>query len=170
MTTKNKIYRVCLSGMFIGLAMVFSYLEALVPVHVGIPGVKLGLANLVTIVALYKLDAGYAAWISLVRVVLSAMLFGNMTVMLYSLAGAAISLCIMVLLVRTRLFGMTGVSIAGGVAHNVGQLFVAWLVIENQNVLYYMPVLLLAGTAAGACIGLLASAVMKKLNNFFMEI
>lgn len=169
MTTENKIYRICLSGMLIGLGMIFSYLEALVPINLGVPGVKLGLANLVTIVALYQLNVKSAALIAFVRVILSSILFSNMTVMLYSLAGAALSLLVMAILARIDIFSKTGVSIAGGVAHNIGQLLVAWLVIENANVLYYLPVLLIAGTVAGACIGILASLISKKLYFLFMK-
>lgn len=169
MTTNNRTYRICLSGMFIGLALVLGYLESLVPISLGIPGVKLGLSNLVTIVALYKLDVKNMILITFVRVLLSSILFGNMTVMLYSMAGAALSVLVMALMVRINVFSKTGVSIAGGVAHNIGQLMVAWLVIGSGNIFYYMPVLLVAGTVAGACIGMLASLIIKKINFLFME-
>ena len=169
MTTNNRTYRICLSGMFIGLALVLGYLESLVPISLGIPGVKLGLSNLVTIVALYKLDVKNTVLITFVRVMLSSMLFGNMTVMLYSMAGAALSVLVMVLMVRINVFSKTGVSIAGGVAHNIGQLLVAWLVIGSGTIFYYMPMLLVAGTVAGACIGMLASLIIKKINFLFME-
>lgn len=169
MITKNRTYRICLTGMFIGLALVLGYLESLVPVFIGIPGVKLGLSNLVTIVALYELDIKSAVIISFFRVILSSVLFSNMTVMLYSMAGAALSLLVMALLIRTKIFSKNGVSIAGGVSHNIGQLSIAYIVIGNSNVLYYMPVLLLAGTLAGGCIGALASLIIKKINYLFME-
>lgn len=169
MTTNKRTYRICLSGMFIGLALVLGYLESLVPISLGIPGVKLGLSNLVTIVAIYKLDIKYAMLITIVRVLLSSMLFGNMTVMLYSMAGAALSVLVMVLMVRINVFSRTGVSIAGGVAHNIGQFMVAWLVIGSGKIFYYMPVLLVAGAVAGACIGMLASLINKKLNFLLME-
>ncbi len=175
MKINNKTYRTCLSGMLIALALVLGYLESLVwmwvPINPLMPGAKLGLSNLVTIIALYKLDIKNTILITFVRVLLSSMLFGNMTVMLYSMAGAALSLLVMALMVRINVFSKTGVSIAGGVAHNIGQLMVAWLVIGSGNMFYfyYMPVLLVAGAVAGACIGMLASLIIKIINFLFME-
>lgn len=163
MTTKDSAaYRVSICGMLIALAMIFSYLEALVPISLGIPGVKLGLANLVTIVAVYQLSVYETIMIAIIRIVLSSVLFSNLTVMLYSLAGAALSLIVMLLLKQCKVFSRAGVSIGGGVAHNIGQLSVAFLMLENQKVLYYAPVLIISGTVAGALIGVLAAMIIKK--------
>ena len=124
---------------------------------------KLGLANLASIVSLYLLGAGAAAAIALVRIVLVGFTFGNLSMMLYSLAGAAVSLLLMVLFRRLDWFGVTGVSILGGAGHNIGQLIVAALVVENASLFYYLPVLLAAGTVAGALIGLLGGILVNRL-------
>lgn len=142
--------KIALYGMMTALAFLLSYVETLIPINLGVPGVKLGLANLASIVSLYLLGAGAAAAIALVRIVLVGFTFGNLSMMLYSLAGAAVSLLLMVVFRRLDWFGVTGVSILGGAGHNIGQLIVAALVVENASLFYYLPVLLAAGTAAGA--------------------
>ena len=119
--------KIALYGMMTALAFLLSYVETLIPINLGVPGVKLGLANLASIVSLYLLGAGAAAAIALVRIVLVGFTFGNLSMMLYSLAGAAVSLLLMVLFRRLDWFGVTGVSILGGAGHNIGQLIVAAL-------------------------------------------
>ena len=155
--------KIALYGMMTALAFLLSYVETLIPINLGVPGVKLGLANLASIVSLYLLGAGAAAAIALVRIVLVGFTFGNLSMMLYSLAGAAVSLLLMVLFRRLDWFGVTGVSILGGAGHNIGQLIVAALVVENASLFYYLPVLLAAGTAAGALIGLLGGILVNRL-------
>ena len=137
--------KIALYGMMTALAFLLSYVETLIPLNLGVPGVKLGLANLASIVSLYLLGAGAAAAIALVRIVLVGFTFGNLSMMLYSLAGAAVSLLLMVVFRRLDWFGVTGVSILGGAGHNIGQLIVAALVVENASLFYYLPVLLAAG-------------------------
>ena len=154
--------KIALYGMMTALAFLLSYVETLIPINLGVPGVKLGLANLASIVSLYLLGAGAAA-IALVRIVLVGFTFGNLSMMLYSLAGAAVSLLLMVVFRRLDWFGVTGVSILGGAGHNIGQLIVAALVVENASLFYYLPVLLAAGTAAGALIGLLGGILVNRL-------
>ncbi len=161
-TRRSKAYHVCICGMMIALAMIFSYLEALIPVSPGIPGVKLGLANVVTMVALYQLSFREAALIGVIRVILSSILFSNLMVMLYSLAGTILSLIVMLILKRCNVFGITGVSVGGGVAHNMGQLIVAFIILENQTVMYYAPALILFGTAAGVVIGIFAGVITRR--------
>ena len=153
--------KIALYGMMTALAFLLSYVETLIPINLGVPGVKLGLANLASIVSLYLLGAGAAAAIALVRIVLVGFTFGNLSMMLYSLAGAAVSLLLMVVFRRLDWFGVTGVSILGGAGHNIGQLIVAAL--ENASLFYYLPVLLAAGTAAGALIGLLGGILVNRL-------
>lgn len=155
--------RAALCGMMIALAFLLSYVETLIPISLGVPGVKLGLANLVTIVGLYLVELPQLVFISLVRIVLAGFTFGNGFSMVYGLAGGALSLLVMLAARRTGWFGQTGVSIAGGVGHNVGQLIVAALVVENTAVFYYLPVLLAAGSAAGAVIGLLGGIVTERV-------
>ena len=112
--------KIALYGMMTALAFLLSYVETLIPINLGVPGVKLGLANLASIVSLYLLGAGAAAAIALVRIVLVGFTFGNLSMMLYSLAGAAVSLLLMVVFRRLDWFGVTGVSILGGAGHNSG--------------------------------------------------
>ena len=162
-----KTRKTALGGLLTALAFLLGYVETLIPLNIGIPGVKLGLANLAGIVSLYLLGPVQAAFVSLLRVVLTGITFGNMSMMLYSLAGAGLSLAVMILCRKADLFHVTGVSIAGGVAHNIGQLIVAMLVLENASLLYYLPVLLLAGTVAGTLIGFLGAQMLLRLGKVF---
>ena len=140
-------------ALLVALAMVLSWLESMVPLSLAVPGVKLGLANLVVIFTLYKLGPRQAAAVSLVRVLLVTFTFGNAFSFAYSLAGAALSFAVMVLLKRTGKFSLLGVSIAGGVCHNIGQILVAMAVLGTKELIWYLPALLVAGTVAGVCIG-----------------
>ncbi len=155
--------RITYTGMFVAIAMVFSYLESMIPVNIVVPGVKLGLANMVTIVVMYRLRISDAWIVSLVRVVLSSLLFGNMTVMVYSMAGAVLSLLVMTLCRKKDLFGLLGTSILGGVSHNAGQIAMAALLMKSGNIMLYMPVLCISGTIAGVCIGLAGAVLVRKL-------
>ncbi len=156
-------------GMLTALAFVFSYIEFLIPVNVGIPGVKLGLANLVTIVALYIMGIREACTLSLIRILLTGLTFGNPAGMIYSLAGGALSLLVMTGARKLKLFSVTGVSVLGGVFHNLGQILAAAAVVENARLLYYLPVLVLSGTIAGALIGLLAAVLVRRLEKLNRE-
>jgi len=150
-------------GVFTALALIFSYVEAMIPINFGIPGVKLGLANLIVVIVLYKGDWKDALFIAVARIVLSGFIFGNLFSILYSLAGGLLSLLVMILLKRTNAFSIAGVSIGGGAAHNVGQLLVAMFVVQTYQVGYYLPVLLIAGVLTGAMIGIVALEVVKRL-------
>ena len=161
---KNKRGRVAVFGVFTALALIFSYVELLIPINFGIPGAKLGLANLVIIIVLYKSDWKEALLLSVVRIVLAGFLFGNLFGILYSLAGGILSLAVMVLLKRSGAFSIIGVSMAGGVSHNVGQLIMAMLVVETYAVGYYLPVLLIAGLITGTLIGIAGREMLKRLD------
>ena len=150
-------------GMFLALALILSYLESLVPISFGIPGVKLGLANLITVIVLYRIGAREAFLLSLLRVTIAGFLFGNLFAILYSMAGACASLAVMVLLKRIGTFSIIGVSIAGGVFHNIGQLVVAMLVLQSASLVYYFAVLMIAGLVTGFLIGILSMETMKRL-------
>lgn len=156
-------------GMLVALAFIFSYIESLIPISVGIPGVKLGLANLVAVVALYTLGAVPAFALSLVRIVLTGFTFGNLASMMYSLGGGMLSLLVMAGAKQTKLFSITGVSVLGAVFHNVGQIAVAVLVVETTSLFYYLPVLLISGMAAGILIGILGAELVKRLGNFIQN-
>ncbi len=157
-------------GMLISLAFIFSYLEAIIPIPIPIPGVKLGLANLVTIVGLYTVGIKGTVAVSLVRIVLVGFTFGNASSMIYSLAGGGLSLLLMILIQRTGLFSQTGVSIVGGIGHNIGQLSIAAVVVQTSGVFYYLPFLMVAGIVAGAVIGLLGGLVTERIKNFVKKL
>ena len=156
--------RVAAYGVFAALALIFSYVEALIPINLGIYGVKLGLANLIVVIALYKMHAKEAFTISVVRIIVSGFLFGNMVSILYSLAGGILSFLVMYLMKRTGKFSIIGVSIAGGVFHNIGQLIAAILVVKTLSIAYYGPVLVIAGLISGALIGIAANEMQKRLS------
>lgn len=157
--------KLALLGMLVAVAMIFSYMETFIPVNLAVPGIKLGLANIVTIVALNRFGLKDAVIISFVRILLSALLFGNLTVMIYSLAGAALSILVMWIFIKIHFFTLTGISILGGVSHNLGQLLVAAVLMENQNILYYAPVLLISGTVTGIVVGIVAAFVTKSVKS-----
>ena len=150
-------------ALLVALAMVLSWLESMVPLSLVVPGAKLGLANLVVIFALYRLGPRQAVVISLVRVLLVTLTFGNAFGFAYSLAGAALSLGVMIPLRRSGKFSLLGVSIAGGVCHNIGQILVAMAVLGTAELLWYLPALLAAGTAAGVCIGAAGALVTARV-------
>lgn len=157
--------RVAFFGVFVALALIFSYVESLIPIQIGIPGVKLGLANLIIVIALYKMSLKEAYLLSVTRVVLSGFIFGNLFSILYSLAGGLLSLSVMALLKKHGDFSVIGISIAGGVSHNIGQLAIAMVVVETFSVVYYIPVLLMAGLITGLLIGITADEMLRRLTN-----
>ena len=126
--------KVAYFGVFTALALIFSYVETLIPINFGIPGVKLGLANLIIVIALYKMRLREVYLLSIVRVLLSGFIFGNYFSIIYSLAGGLLSLTVMAVFKRKDGFSIMGISIAGGVFHNVGQLIVAMLVVDRKSV------------------------------------
>lgn len=156
-------------GMLISLAFIFSYLEAMIPIPMPVPGVKLGLANLVTIVGLYTVGIRGTVAVSLVRIVLVGFTFGNASSMIYSLAGGAVSLILMILFRQTNWFSQVGVSIIGGIGHNIGQISIAALVVQTAGVFYYLPFLMIAGIVAGGVIGLLGGLVTARIQNFIKK-
>ena len=150
-------------GVFTALALILSYVELLIPINFGIPGAKLGLANLVIVVVLYRNGWKEAFLLSVVRIVLAGFMFTNLFSILYSLAGGILSLGVMSLLKWKNIFSVTGVSIAGGVSHNVGQLLVAMAVVETYQVGWYLPALLIAGVLTGLLIGILSAGILKRI-------
>lgn len=150
-------------GVFTALALIFSYIETLIPIRFGVPGIKLGLANLIIVIVLYKTNWREALLLSVVRIILSGFIFGNLFSIVYSLAGGILSLAVMALLARSGCFSVTGVSMAGGVCHNMGQLIVAMIVVETYQVGYYLPVLLAAGLLTGTVIGVAAGEILKRI-------
>lgn len=155
--------RLALSAILAALAMILSYIEALIPMPVPIPGIKLGLANLIVIVAIYKLGFKYAFIINCIRIFTAGLLFTGVFGVMYSLAGGILSILIMYGLYRTGLFSMVGISMAGGVAHNLGQLVMACFIMSNLALMSYFPILLFAGMISGILIGIVAYLVINKL-------
>lgn len=155
--------KLALSAILAAMAMILSYIEALIPLPVPIPGVKLGLANLIIIIAIYKLGFKYAFVINCVRIFTAGLLFTGVFGIMYSLAGGVLSIIIMYLLYRTNLFSMVGISMAGGVAHNLGQLITACLIMSNIKLMSYFSILLFSGMISGILIGIVAWLVNGKL-------
>ena len=161
----KKTKRLVLLAMLTAVAMILSYVESLLP-SVGIPGVKMGLANIAVIFALFRIGWKEAAALSLVRVVLVSLLFGSVGAMLYSLAGAVLSLAVMALLRRIDRFSTVGISVAGGVAHNAGQILMAMLILQTKQLLGYLPVLAVSGIAGGVLTGLAAALLIRRIPEF----
>lgn len=156
-------YKVALSAILAALALIFSYIEAILPLNTGIPGVKLGIANLVVLIALYILDFKYTFFINMIRILVAGLLFNGAFGAVYSLAGGILSLIVMYLLKKTTLFSPVGISMAGGTAHNLGQLMIAALIVSNMKLFVYFPVLMFSGMISGILIGIVAYIVLKKL-------
>ena len=150
-------------GLLTALGLIIGYIEFLIPIPLGIPGVKPGFANIVIVWALYSLGPWEALMINGMRIFLSGFLFGNFSMILYSLAGAAVSFLCMCLAKKSGLFSMTGVSMIGGVMHNMGQLLVAMAVLETVSLVYYGPVRLAAGVITGLLIGIVTGEVKKRI-------
>lgn len=159
--------KVAYLGVFLALALICSYIESLIPFYFGIPGVKLGLTNIVVVLMLYCAGTKEALTISVLRIVLAGFMFGNMFSILYSLAGGLLSFFVMYLLKKTKRFGVLPISVSGGIFHNIGQIIVAALVVENYNIFYYMPVLLVAGIVTGFLIGAAAQEMIIRIGDRF---
>lgn len=163
---KSPAFKAAFYGLMIGLAFVMSYIENLLPLPSPAPGVKLGLANTVSMAALYLVGAKGAMAVSLVRILLSGLAFTGFSMMFYSLCGGILSLVVMILLKKTGLFSTVGLSVAGGAAHNVGQLLAAAWVTRTAGVFSYLPVLLIAGSIAGAAVGAAAGLVIGRIARY----
>lgn len=158
---ETNMKKTAILSMLTGFALMLSYVESLIPLTPTIPGIKLGLANLAVVLCMELYGRRDALLVNLARVLLSSFLFGNMYVMLYSLAGALISFTAMAFSRKLNRFSLIGTSVCGGVFHNIGQLFVAMAVVHTVQILYYLPWLLIAGCVTGITIGFLASEVLK---------
>lgn len=158
---RNK--KIAFMGAFLALALICSYVESLIPFYFGIPGVKLGLTNIVVVLMLYSIGTKEAFGISMLRIVLAGFLFGNMFSILYSLAGGLLSFLVMYLVKKTNKLGIIPISVCGGITHNIGQIFVAALIVENYQILYYIPVLLVAGTLTGFLIGIVSQEILFRI-------
>ncbi len=159
---KSKTKRLALLGILTALSMVLSYIELLLPpIWSAVPGIKMGLPNIITVVLIYSFPLRDAAAVSVIRVSLVSLLFGNAMVFLYSIAGAMLSLGVMAILKRLDMLSAVGVSIAGAVSHNLGQIIVAIIMLQTKEIGYYMIILSFTGTVAGIIVGLISSVVLK---------
>lgn len=162
----NRAKKVAYLGLMAALALILSYVEALFPpIYAAVPGIKVGLPNIVIIFMLYRFGLKEAAAVSLVRLAAVALLFGSVMTLAYSLAGAVLSLTLMALCKRFNIFTTVGVSVVGGVSHNLGQIIVAMIVMETAQIGYYMAVLAITGTIAGVFIGLAGNLLLKYMKN-----
>lgn len=153
-------------GLLIALAFIFSYIESLIPIPFPVPGIKLGLANLVVIIAIYGIGVKEAFVLSMVRILLVGVTFRDPSTLMFSFAGGILSWLMMLIFMKLKLFSMIGVSIIGGIAHNVGQIIVAMIYVSNTSLIYYLPVLLISGVVSGTLIGILAAYIIKRLIKF----
>ena len=160
---KNNAKTTAFLGVCTTLALILAYVELLLPpLFAAVPGIKMGLPNIIIVFLFYKKDIISAVAVSFVRMLLVTMLFSNFMALLYSLAGAVLSLLIMIILKRLNLFSTVGVSVAGAIAHNVGQVLMAMFLLSTTEIGYYLVVLLITGTIAGVFIGLCGAVLVKK--------
>ena len=158
---RNK--KIATSALMIALAMILSFVESQIPSFFPIPGIKLGLANIAVIFALYRLSIKDAIVVSLIRVVVVSTLFGTSLTLAYSLSGAVLSLLIMVLLKKSDRFSIVGVSVAGGISHNIGQIIMAIILMHNRVISYYLPFLIISGIVTGVVIGLVSAKIVERV-------
>lgn len=161
---KNSTRHLCLLALTVALAFGFSYLESLIPLNFGVPGIKLGIANLPVVFALYKMNEKDALFINIVRIVLSGLIFSGVFAMIYSIAGGLLSFGAMVLAKRKSRLSVIGVSALGGAVHNIGQLVAAGFVMKTAKIIYYYPVLLVSGLATGIAVGAASAVLIKRVS------
>ena len=164
---KTKTRGLVRMGLAVAAAMILSYVETFIPSVA--PGIKLGLPNVAVLFVLYAAGPLPALAVSLVRVVLSSLLFGSVLSMAYALAGALCSLLVMLLLRRSGRFSPVGVSVAGGACHNLGQVCVAAAVMRTSQVAFYLPLLLVGGTVAGVLIGIAGGILIRRLSGLWKD-
>lgn len=159
--------RISTYAMNVALAFVFSYIEAIIPFNIGIPGVKPGFANIVILLTICMSDHIIDAYaIAIIRVILAGMTFGNMSTMIYAMAGTLFATTLMLTTKKTGLLSTTGISIIGGIAHNMGQLITAIIMLSTVSLIYYLPILIIAGMIAGIVTGIIAERCIKHLGKF----
>lgn len=161
-----KAKKIAYLGLLTALAMILSFVESQIPALVAIPGIKVGLPNIAIVFILYKIGAKQAVAVSFVRVFLVSLLFGNLQIMTFSMAGAFLSMLGMILLKKTEWFSVITVSIVGGILHNVGQIIAACIWTQTAEVVLYLPVLLISGLLTGGLIGLAAGLMVKRLEKW----
>ncbi len=162
----NSSKKLAFLGSFLGLALILSYVESLIPFYFGVPGMKLGLPNLCILIVLYMMDEKSAILINVVRVLLVGILFGNMFSVIFSLAGAGLSFLSMWIMKRSGKFRLITVSTVGGIFHNIGQILAASIVVSNYHLYLYLPFLFIAGAVTGFVIGIVAERLIQILSRY----
>ncbi|SEG03970.1 heptaprenyl diphosphate synthase [Butyrivibrio sp. Su6] len=163
----DKTKKIATYGVMAALAMILSYVEMQLPAFVAIPGVKLGLTNIVVLVALYKMGYKSALFINIVRIIAVSLLFGTFMSFAFSFTGGMLSTLVMILLKKSDKFSAVGVSVAGGITHNIGQILAAMLLLNTKAIIWYLPVLWLSGILSGLLIGLIGALIVKRIK--FMQ-
>lgn len=156
---------VAMCGVMTAMAMIFSYVESLIPIPIPVYGVKLGVANIAIITVMYAIGDKEALIINCIRIALTALLFGNLNSFIFSMAGGLLSFTVMAILKKINLFSIVGVSVAGGVFHNVGQIIAAIFIMGTGAIIYYLPVLIAAGVITGIIIGIVSALVAKRVKS-----
>lgn len=159
----EKVRSVCWYGMILALCLILSFVESQIPAFFAVPGIKLGLTNVVVLLALYQRGWKSALCVNGLRILLSSMLFGNAFALLYSVAGGLLSGFVMIVLKQTQRFNIVSVSAAGGTAHNVGQILMAMVVLGTGHLLWYLAVLWFSGLLSGGLIGVLGGELVKRM-------
>lgn len=161
MKEKISVKKIAIIAIFITLALVLSYVDSLIPLAIMVPGIKIGLANIVIILSLYMIGEKETILISTIRVILSSLLFGTMLTFAYSIAGAILSFIIMVILKKKTTLAMMTISIIGAVSHNIGQIIMAVIIMSTKEIIYYLPILMITGVISGTIIGILSSLLIQ---------
>lgn len=164
------VRKMAILALFIALAILMGYVESLLPLNFGIPGIKIGLCNIVILSVLLQYSWKEALMVSIARILVIGFLFGNLFSILYSLSGAVLSIAVMSLLLRSRRFGLLGISAAGGCMHNIGQLLTAKAVLPGLPLLWYTPVLILAGLATGALVAIVVYEISRRIFPGYLQI
>lgn len=160
MKEKISVKKIAIIAIFITLALVLSYVDSLIPLAIMVPGIKIGLANIVIILSLYMIGEKETILISTIRVILSSLLFGTILTFAYSMTGAILSLIIMIILKKKTTLATMTISIIGAVSHNIGQIIMAVMIMSTKEIIYYLPILMITGVISGTIIGILASLLI----------
>ena len=162
---KNKVKQIAMMAILIALSLILSYVDSLIVLPFGIPGIKLGIANIAIIYPLYKIGAKEAIMVSILRLILSSILFGTILTFLYSLVGAVFSLSLMIILKKYTSLALITISISGAVLHNIGQIMVAVLVMATKEIILWLPVLIITGILSGIGVGILSVLTIRYTKN-----
>lgn len=163
---QSRVNRITILGVLCAIAILLGYIESFIVIPIKVPGIKLGLSNIVTVFALFILGPLEAFIVLAIRIILAGFLFGSGISILYSACGGLFSILVMILFKRVKLFSVIGISVIGAVFHNIGQVMAAMFIIKMHQILYYLPVLIIAGCICGMIIGFLSSVLIRRLSVF----